>query len=71
MRSIGGGGAARAAQTSTDFRPSPARFYAARPDKEYSLVDCMSMVVMKARNIDHVLTNDRHFSQEGFVVVSE
>lgn len=45
--------------------------YSSRPDKEYSLVDCMSMVVMQQRGIRHVLTNDRHFSQEGFTVVNE
>jgi predicted nucleic acid-binding protein len=44
--------------------------YAARPDKAYSLVDCMSMVVMEERGITHVLTNDHHFSQAGFVVVN-
>ena len=45
--------------------------YAARPDKEYSLVDCMSMLVMEDRGIRHVLTNDHHFTQAGFTVVSE
>ncbi|HKO56193.1 MAG TPA: PIN domain-containing protein [Thermoanaerobaculia bacterium] len=45
--------------------------YAARPDKEYSLTDCMSMVVMRDRGIEHVLTNDHHFRQEGFEVLSE
>jgi predicted nucleic acid-binding protein len=45
--------------------------YAARPDKGYSLVDCMSMGVMELRGITHVLTNDHHFRQEGFVVVSD
>ncbi|HYH06893.1 MAG TPA: PIN domain-containing protein [Thermoanaerobaculia bacterium] len=45
--------------------------YAARPDKEYSLVDCMSMVLMEERGIRHVLTNDHHFTQAGFTVVSE
>lgn len=45
--------------------------YAARPDKEYSLVDCMSMVVMEERGIRHVLTNDHHFAQAGFQLVNE
>src|SRR5437763_7998803 len=30
--------------------------YEQRPDKEYSLVDCMSMTLMRARGITHVLT---------------
>ena len=45
--------------------------YEARPDKEYSLVDCMSMELMRARGITHVLTNDHHFRQEGFTVLSD
>jgi predicted nucleic acid-binding protein len=45
--------------------------YAARPDKEYSHVDCMSMVLMEQRGIQHVLTNDHHFAQAGFIVVNQ
>jgi uncharacterized protein len=45
--------------------------YAARPDKEYSLVDCISMVVMEERGIRHVLSNDHHFAQAGFHLVNE
>ncbi len=45
--------------------------YSLRPDKEYSLADCMSMIVMKDRGITHVLTNDHHFRQEGFTVLSD
>ncbi len=45
--------------------------YAARPDKEYSLTDCLSMVVMEWRGIRHVLSNDHHFRQEGFLLVNE
>lgn len=45
--------------------------YERRSDKQYSLVDCMSMTVMKERGITHVLTNDHHFRQEGFTVLSD
>ena len=45
--------------------------YEKRPDEGYSLVDCMSFVIMRERGVTHVLTNDHHFRQEGFTVVSE
>jgi predicted nucleic acid-binding protein len=44
--------------------------YDDRLDKAYSLVDCMSMLVMKAHGIEHVLTNDHHFAQERLIIVN-
>jgi predicted nucleic acid-binding protein len=41
-------------------------FYRARPDKGYSLTDCISMQTMRREGLTDVLTNDRHFEQEGF-----
>jgi predicted nucleic acid-binding protein len=43
--------------------------YRQRPDKEYSLTDCISMQTMKQLEITEVLTHDRHFSQEGFTIL--
>jgi uncharacterized protein len=40
--------------------------YRSRPDKGYSLVDCISMQTMRREKLTEVLTNDRHFEQEGF-----
>ena len=40
--------------------------YRARPDKGYSLTDCISMQAMRNEGLTEVLTNDRHFGQEGF-----
>ena len=40
--------------------------YGARPDKGYSLTDCISMQTMRKKGLTEVLTNDRHFEQEGF-----
>jgi len=45
--------------------------YERRPDKQYSLVDCISMNVMRKRRIREILTHDRHFAQEGFVRLIE
>jgi uncharacterized protein len=43
--------------------------YEARPDKGYSLTDCVSMTVMRQQGIIEVLTHDRHFTQEGFTTL--
>ena len=52
-------------QTPELFDEAPA-LYRLRPDKAYTLVDCMSMVLCRERGITEVLTFDRHFIQEGF-----
>ena len=40
--------------------------YAERPDKDWSLTDCMSFVVMREQRLTEALTGDRHFEQAGF-----
>lgn len=42
------------------------KLYRERPDKGYSLTDCISMETMRREGIVEALTNDRHFEQEGF-----
>lgn len=37
-----------------------------RPDKEWSLTDCISFVVMNDEGITDVFTGDRHFEQAEF-----
>ena len=41
-------------------------FFGARPDKEWSLTDCISFVVMERERITEALTGDHHFEQAGF-----
>jgi hypothetical protein len=43
--------------------------YAARHDKDWSLTDCISFVVMRQRSITDALTGDHHFEQAGFRAV--
>jgi len=38
-----------------------------REDKEWSLVDCASFVIMQERGIKEALTTDHHFEQAGFI----
>jgi hypothetical protein len=40
--------------------------FSRRPDKDWSLVDCISFVVMKQRRLKEALTTDQHFIQAGF-----
>ena len=44
-------------------------FYASRLDKQYSLTDCVSMQAMRLEGLTDVLTNDHHFTQEGFHIL--
>ncbi len=37
-----------------------------RPDKNYSLCDAVSFVLMRHNRINESLTTDHHFEQEGF-----
>ena len=40
-----------------------------RPDKEWSLVDCISFLEMEERGLQEALAADHHFEQAGFVVL--
>jgi predicted nucleic acid-binding protein len=43
----------------------------ARDDKNWSLVDCASFVVMKQHGLLEALTTDRHFEQAGFCEIAQ
>ena len=42
------------------------RMYREREDKDWSLTDCISFVVMEREEIRDALTADHHFEQAGF-----
>lgn len=41
-------------------------FYAQHDDKEWSLTDCLSFVVMREHGLTEALTGDHHFTQAGY-----
>lgn len=43
--------------------------YENRDDKDYSLTDCISMIVMRSEGVTEILTNDNGFKQEGFEIL--
>jgi predicted nucleic acid-binding protein len=43
--------------------------FASRPDKEWSVTDCTTFVVMAEHGVQEALTADRHFEQAGFVAI--
>jgi uncharacterized protein len=46
-------------------------FFKRHGDKQYSLADCASFIVMNKRRITRALTFDDHFTQAGFTVLPE
>ena len=43
------------------------QLYSQRLDKDWSLTDCVSMIVMRKDDIKEAFTSDHHFEQAGFV----
>ena len=40
-----------------------------RPDKEWSITDCISLVLLKEGGLTEVLTCDHHFEQAGYSIL--
>ncbi len=42
---------------------------ASRADKDWSLTDCISFIIMEEERIHEALTADQHFEQAGFIAL--
>lgn len=51
---------------SQDLFDAGVRLCRERPDKDWSITDCISFVAMEERSIAEALTGDHHFEQAGF-----
>ena len=56
-------------RSTSDLFQRGTELFSARPDKEWSLTDCISFVVMNERGITDALTSDHHFEQAGFQIL--
>jgi len=54
---------------STELLRRGRNLYIDRPDKDWSLTDCVSFVVMREHGVTEALTGDHHFEQAGFVAL--
>jgi uncharacterized protein len=66
VRRIFSAGNVRVVPQSRESFLSGLALYEARPDKGYSLTDCLSTETMRREGMADVLTNDQHFEEEGF-----
>ena len=55
-------------QSSAQFNSALER-YSSRPDKNWSLTDCASFLVMEELSIREALAHDRNFEQAGFIAL--
>lgn len=62
-------GDVRVVRVNEDLFRESWRLYSSRADKEWSLTDCVSFVVMRREKIREAFTCDRHFEQAGFQIL--
>jgi predicted nucleic acid-binding protein len=59
----------RIVAASRDLLEKGLRLFSRREDKEWSLTDCTSFVIMQEEGLTEALTTDHHFEQAGFAVL--
>lgn len=57
--------------SSPEFFSKGLALYTNRKDKEWTLTDCISFVVMQSESLGEALTGDHHFKQAGFTALLE
>ena len=69
LRTISTDPSTRVVENSDELFERGRELYERRPDKEWSLTDCISFVVMEEEGLREALTNDHHFTQAGYFAV--
>jgi predicted nucleic acid-binding protein len=66
IESLRGADGVRIVSASAKSLQQGLEFFRQRPDKRWSLTDCISFVIMQAEGIRQALSSDHHFEQAGF-----
>jgi predicted nucleic acid-binding protein len=66
LRAVGSNSRMTVVPASSDLLARGSELYEARPDKPWSLTDCISFVIMTDHALRDALSADRHFEQAGF-----
>ena len=69
VRSVRSDSTTTVVAASSDLFERGLELFAERGDKDWSLTDCISFVVMRDRGITGPLTADHHFEQAGFTIL--
>ncbi len=69
FRLLAGDAGTRIVAASPELFERGLSLYNARPDKGWSLTDCIPIVVMADEELTEALTGDRHFEQAGFAAL--
>jgi uncharacterized protein len=69
MRSLLSDATVRVVAADAELMHKALTLFEQRPDKEWSLCDCTSFVVMQDLGISHALSTDHHFGQAGFTAL--
>lgn len=67
LNQIRSSGWVNVAHVDADLDAASWDYLTSHTDKDYSLVDCSSFMLMEKHCLKEVLTEDRHFEQAGFI----
>ena len=56
-------------QSDNDLEGRAWQLYQARPDKDWGMTDCVSMILIRDQSIVEVFSTDHHFEQAGFEIL--
>jgi hypothetical protein len=69
VRHLRGSAACEIVPASRELLDRALDLYHQHADKQWTLTDCVSFIIMRERGVSEALTGDKHFEQAGFVAL--